>query len=568
MLTKTKIFFSFRGLWLLGIFLLSGFLFSAFAQESESSPPEPLTSASIGGFPYTKIFDITGYYSPLPGQNKYATGNYDAEIRLNGRGTNGASGREVFPGMIAAPSVYPFGTKMYIPGIGTTGVYDRGGAIVAATSDAGQDRNLRHDRLDVWMGFGDAGLSRALGWGRRTVNVTVYGLDNSLQESVYLEGYSAAETVVRQTFFQPTILTEDVWYLSSGDDVYTLQKLLKELGYFSGQPNGFYGDETRDSVFRFQKDQSLVTSMDDLGAGHGGPQTRIRLEKFFKERRVHNLPQEGLSKGSSGDEVKKLQNILSMLGYDVTETGFFDDKTLAALLDFQKDQDIIQSPVSFGAGYFGPKTSDYLERQYVAAISKTDDDAIVDVPQYLVRDLKIGDNGPAVTRLQEELQRMNFLRIIPTGHFGEVTQHAVFKFQQSMELVFEKESPYAGIFGPVTRSKMNGFVASRHYVKQLLASKKMEQAALLAHAPLIPEGLSFGARGEDVTRLQNFLKNVGFLPADDEIGFFGEKTRDGLIAFQKTQRIISSEFDVGAGRVGPQTKSVIEKFLSTTRSNA
>ncbi len=562
MQTKTKIFFLF------GMFVLSGFLFSAFAQESTSTPPEPVTSGSLGGFPYTKIFDITGYYSPLVGQKRYATGNYHAEIRLNGNGTNGASGREVFPGMIAAPSIYPFGTKMYIPGIGTTGVYDRGGAIVAAASQEGQNRKIHHDRLDIWMGFGDEGLTRALGWGRRTVSVTVYGIDNALQENVYLEGYSAAERVVRQTFFQPTILTDDVWYLSSGDDVYALQKLLKELGYFPGQPNGFYGDETRDSVFRFQKEQGLVTSMENLGAGHGGLQTRIRLEKFFKERRVHNLPQEGLSKGSSGDEVKKLQNILSMLGYDVTETGFFDDKTLAALMDFQKDQDIIQSPISFGAGYFGPKTSDYLERQYVAAISKTDDDAIVDVPQYLVRDLKIGDNGPAVTRLQEELQRMNFLRITPTGHFGEVTQHAVFKFQQSIDLVAEKDSPYAGVFGPLTRSKMNGFVASRHYTKQLLASKRMENTALLANAPLIPEGLSFGARGDDVTRLQSFLKNVGFLPTSDESGFFGEKTRDGLVAFQKTQKIISSDFDVGAGRVGPQTKSVIEKFLSTSRSNA
>ncbi len=57
-------------------------------------------------------FIVTAYYSPLPNQNFYLKGNYEAEKILNGNGTNGASGKPVFVGMIAAPKTYAFGTHI------------------------------------------------------------------------------------------------------------------------------------------------------------------------------------------------------------------------------------------------------------------------------------------------------------------------------------------------------------------------------------------------------------------------------------------------------------------------
>ena len=67
---------------------------------------------------YQQTFIISAYYSPIPGQAKYVTGSYEGDIRLNGSGVNSADGTPVYPGMIAAPSTYAFGTKMNIPGIG------------------------------------------------------------------------------------------------------------------------------------------------------------------------------------------------------------------------------------------------------------------------------------------------------------------------------------------------------------------------------------------------------------------------------------------------------------------
>jgi len=132
-------------------------------------------------YPYNQTFIISAYYSPLAGQDKYVTGSYKGDIRLNGGGVHGADGTPVYPGMIAAPKGYLFGTKMTIPGLGTVAVHDRGGAIV----HSGVRKNA-YDRLDVWMGYGDAGRSRAMKWGKRTVDVVVVGFDASVKENIAL----------------------------------------------------------------------------------------------------------------------------------------------------------------------------------------------------------------------------------------------------------------------------------------------------------------------------------------------------------------------------------------------
>lgn len=95
-------------------------------------------------------FIVTAYYSPLPNQNFYLKGSYEADIRLNGNGTHGASGKAVYEGMLAGPKTYAFGTKVYLEGLGIGTIDDRGGAIVSSGS-----RGYTADRLDIWMGTGE-----------------------------------------------------------------------------------------------------------------------------------------------------------------------------------------------------------------------------------------------------------------------------------------------------------------------------------------------------------------------------------------------------------------------------
>jgi len=464
-------------------------------------------NAAVVTYPYTKLFGITAYYSPLPGQARYVTGSYQGDIRLNGRGTNGADGTPVYPGMVAAPKTYPFGTKLYIPGIGMTAVHDRGGAIVQGVGDDGSEP--KHDRLDIWMGFGDKGLRRALDWGYRTVEVTVYGIDDSIREEVVIGDYSHEERYNQESFYIPeyyemksleqktvnkgVLFAEDLWYLSQGEDVKKLQQFLNQLGYFNGEINGYFGDETRMAVYVFQKDKGLVNDIADLGAGHFGPSTRRTLEDAIVSQKNELNPKVNLGPADTDKEaVRKLQKALELAGYDVTVNGTYDSKTVEAVFKFQTDNDIVGSISDSGAGYFGPKTFAVLAKKIDSifksgvklAVAHANDEigVLISTKQILTppmkSNLKIGDEGPEVKRLQQELKNLSLLRIEPTGNFGETTAHAVFKFQQIHGLVIDENSQYAGIFGDQTRQKMNEIIAAKNYYTQKIAEKAIRNESV------------------------------------------------------------------------------------------
>ncbi len=289
---------------------------------------------------------------------------------------------------------------MYIPGVGLTSIHDRGGAIVNTGV-----RGNAYDRLDVWMGAGEEGLRRALGWGKRTVEVRVYGIKPEIQEAVYFDQYLTVENQYTEMFLPDLTFPDDLYYGSSGDEVQKMQEYLVEWGYLA-EANGFYGEDTAEAIFEFQMDYDIVSDGDQLGAGHFGPATRREFENVMKD-------------GVSAETVKLQKGQSLMSKY----THLFEEKE------------------SF-------KSS-----------------------------LTLGDSGAEVTLLQEELQTLGFLRIAPTGFFGESTQHALYKFQQSQGIVSNDSDSGAGYMGPVTRSKLNSILAERYESKSLMAYQREELEA-------------------------------------------------------------------------------------------
>lgn len=348
--------------------------------------------------PYSKYFTISAYYSPLPCQNRYVTGSYEGDIRLNGYGVHGADGTDVYPGMIAAPKTYAFGTKMDIPGVGIVAVHDRGGAIKPSNGQEGV-----YDRLDIWMGYGDKGLTRALNWGKRTMDTVVYGVNDSIEEQIVLSDYSADEAVP---------------------------------------------------------------------------------------------------------------------GFCVAE---------------------VES-----------------ETEPVGADESEDDISV------LSQDLKLGDSGQEVRELQKQLQALNLFKADVTGYYGEVTQHAVFKFQQIQKLVADKNSLGAGIFGPKTRDHMNEILVAKNYTTVLVAQaslkKKDEIIVQNKKKQLIAAQLGFGMSGKEVSLLQQFLKDQGFFKGALITEYYGNTTREAVIQFQLTNNIIDSADESGAGHTGPETLELINSL--------
>lgn len=102
-----------------------------------------------------KTMIITAYYKPCENQRKYATGSYEAEIRLNGTGELTSSETVPRVGTVAADQrIFPKGTILYIPGYGLGTVEDKGGKI-------------KGNRLDVFFGECDLARELAMNFGTR-----------------------------------------------------------------------------------------------------------------------------------------------------------------------------------------------------------------------------------------------------------------------------------------------------------------------------------------------------------------------------------------------------------------
>lgn len=519
---------------------------------------------------YTTNFVISAYYSPVPGQARYGMGSYEAEIRMNGGGVTTASGVKVAdaPGcFLAAPPEYPFGTVMDVEGIGTCEVLDRGGAFKNGLL-----------RLDLWVGYGDEGLVRALTWGKRTVSVTVYGLGNgpAVTNLGYGDSYASLAFYQKGTPDNPLKFLNTLDRGQSGEEVARLQQLLKDLGYFKGEVDGVYGDSTVDAVSEFQMIHGVLNNPDLDNRGQFGNLTLAALDKAVLKARdeyFEFVPDRNLGRGASGDQVKKLQEILYRLGYLDVVTGVYDAATVEAVLKFQMSEGVLKSENDLGAGYFGPATQLAMEKLLMmiendaASVAKVTDEEAEDLAfthleasELLTLALKEGDSGEEVVRLQKLLAELNFFGVEPTGYYGPLTSHAVYKFQQKMGIVKDKSDVAAGFVGPQTRAALNSLSNS----KAKVATTIEERASLVADTGAsynFDADLNPGDRGVSVKMLQSFLKGKGYFRGSFTTEYFGEVTRSSLIAYQIDNNLIDSESDSLAGRLSGQTLSHINSVL-------
>ncbi|MBI5411603.1 peptidoglycan-binding protein [Candidatus Peregrinibacteria bacterium] len=310
-----------------------------------------------------RFFMVTAYYSPLPDQTFYLTGSYETDIRLNGNGTNGADATEVYSGMLAAPSKYPFGTKISLPGLGVGTVHDRGGAILA-----GRD----YDRIDVWMGQGEAGLARALHFGKRLI-------EGEIVEATIPEvfDYTWLSTEIPSYIRNREKLNVSLSSTSASPistvSIRDLQQGLRQFGYYDGAIDGVMNSDLHDAILTFQLDNNIVSSPFDAGAGSFGPKTQAKLEDKLEHFNIQiesekrylrdNLPllQPGLGKKDTGDSVVHLQQMLQALGYyQGPVNGLYDQAMIDSVFAFQTTYHVVATGNDPGAGYFGSQTHKVL----------------------------------------------------------------------------------------------------------------------------------------------------------------------------------------------------------------
>lgn len=139
---------------------------------------------------------------------------------------------------------------------------------------------------------------------------------------------------------------------SRGADVKVLQETLNQFGFSLGIASGTFGQKTAAIVKAFQVKYGVTPT-----SGIFGPKTRAKLIEVYEGGEAsRTMSARTLRRGSRGEDVKKLQEMLNKLGFSIgTPTGFFGQKTLAAVKAFQKQYGLSMD------GLAGPKTLEKIK---------------------------------------------------------------------------------------------------------------------------------------------------------------------------------------------------------------
>ena len=144
---------------------------------------------------------------------------------------------------------------------------------------------------------------------------------------------------------QPTVYSG-----SRGESVKTLQERLNAKGYNAGSVDGIFGKNTRAAVIAFQKANGLAAD------GIVGKLTWAKLydtTAALPSASTVTGTQPVVYRGSRGDAVRRLQELLNKKGFDCGAVdGIFGSKTYAAVVAFQKanglSADGIVGPLTWG----------------------------------------------------------------------------------------------------------------------------------------------------------------------------------------------------------------------------
>ena len=251
---------------------------------------------------------------------------------------------------------------------------------------------------------------------------------SALQQYLYSE---AARPYVQQATPTPTATPFASAYTelrlgSFGSEVLALQIRLRELGYFDGEPDGYFGSETEQAVRDFESAYSRVQS----GVATSALQTVLYSSGAKAAPTIAPTPvptaapvtYKQLKKGDKGEDVKRLQQRLVELGYlSGTVDGYYGDGTEQAVRAFETE---------YGRNATGIATNELQTVLYNPSAKRNTSGNVA--VSYV--SLQSGDAGQAVMDLQNRLIQLGYLSGQATGLYDSATVNAVKSFQKVMGL--------------------------------------------------------------------------------------------------------------------------------------
>ncbi|MBR4039458.1 MAG: peptidoglycan-binding protein [Clostridia bacterium] len=306
----------------------------------------------------------------------------------------------------------------------------------------------------------------------------------------------------------------------------SVQTMLKELKYYSGEVTGNVGSKTETAIKQFQKEYDLTAD------GVAGPKTVAKLEAVYNDKygsaSSSGSSGSGLRLGSTGEKVRNLQQDLTTLGYYWADiTGSFGAKTQTAVKSFQQKNGLTADGVA------GTKTLNAI----ASAIDRKGGTS-AGSSYASGTSLKLNSQGSAVTQLQTDLKQLGYYYADITGNFGEKTEAAVKDFQKDKGLYAD------GVAGGKTLDAIEAAIK-----------------AAGGSSTSSTTGLKLGATGEKVRQLQQDLTALGYYYGDIS-GHYGSLTQAAVKKFQKAKGIGQD------GIAGTSTINAIAAALGSSGSSS
>ena len=321
---------------------------------------------------------------------------------------------------------------------------------------------------------------------------------------------------------QPRALTVGM----TGNDVYALQERLIELRYLSGVADGVFGEETRQALIAYQKNNNLTAD------GEAGLATLKKLAGSSKAA-TKNTPTKApvrtiaMREGDTGDDVYSLQARLFELGYyEGRIDGRYSAETTAAVIRFQEDNGLTAD------GMAGKGTLARMETAEKARKETDKADTETSGQTGTFETLRRGSKGDGVLVMQQYLHDFGYLSGEPDGQFGAATERAVKLFQEANGMTAD------GIAGTGTLSLLlsgQGRTYGESFGKGAKGATPVPAAAtpVPTAVPNTSVILQWESEGTDVMQYQSRLAELGYLQSKYVTGKFNQPTVNATKAFQK-----------------------------------
>ncbi len=509
----------------------------------------------------TWYFVVTAYYSPLPNQDKYLTGNYESEKRLNWQWIAWASWKSVFSWMLAAPKSYSFGTKIYLEWLWIWSVEDRGWAIVPAWQ-----RGYKHDRIDVWMWYWDEWLQRALYWWKRTVKG--YVVNSNSEVTINYNNVSSPKWATSWLSSQNDVFNYSLWIWSDISRVKKLQQFFKDLSLYNWDIDWVYNKELTNIVYSFQVSNDILSSQYDLWAWYWWVKTRGLFKKMYLNWEFDDLE-------SNKDLLFSLNNYSENKKEEIKEDKEeIEIKNIEETIIIEQE---IKDNIELLEENDTSNNFEYKANEYIESI-KTDMNLFD----------SFTDNISQVKQLQNIMFDMWYYEWDISWNYDDLIS-PIYNYQIDNWIVINESSPGAWYFWPKTRASIKNKYLS--YLEDLkntkleelklayekeqreLEEQKRREELEQKYKELEKYALDIASKkieliwnlrqwevSNSVRELQLVLKDLWYFDYQDT-AIFWQITREAVIDYQLDKNIISSKDDIASWIVWPKTLDSIKNDI-------